>query len=239
MAALPRPRHPPAQPAMAGVSTWAFVQPPAAAGPGHGRGDRVRYRGRLRPASCCAGYDAVGVDPMAPAGPEYRQLEFERLDLGAAVDAVVACTSLHHVARSRRRPCPAGGRRLATAAAWSSSSGTGSGSTRPPRAGASSASHRRRTASARAGCTTCETTGPSRATPGTSTCGRGRPHAGIHPADAMLARPGRPASSAGRCTRGPYFFPTCSDTTEADELAAIDAGSIPPAGICYVGELVR
>jgi SAM-dependent methyltransferase len=45
-----------------------------------------------------AGYQATGVDPEAPLGPSYRQVEFERYDLPGPVDAVVACTSLHHVA---------------------------------------------------------------------------------------------------------------------------------------------
>jgi SAM-dependent methyltransferase len=45
-----------------------------------------------------AGYQATGVDPEAPAGPAYRQIEFEHAELSAPVDAVVACTSLHHVA---------------------------------------------------------------------------------------------------------------------------------------------
>lgn len=45
-----------------------------------------------------AGYQAIGVDPEAPLGLPYRQVEFERCDLPAGLDAVVACTSLHHVA---------------------------------------------------------------------------------------------------------------------------------------------
>jgi SAM-dependent methyltransferase len=45
-----------------------------------------------------AGYQATGVDPEAPLGPSYRQVEFERYDLPGRVDAIVACTSLHHVA---------------------------------------------------------------------------------------------------------------------------------------------
>jgi SAM-dependent methyltransferase len=45
-----------------------------------------------------AGYEAIGVDPEAPQGPAYRQVEFERYDLPGQVDAIVACTSLHHVA---------------------------------------------------------------------------------------------------------------------------------------------
>jgi SAM-dependent methyltransferase len=44
------------------------------------------------------GYRAVGVDPEVPDGEHYRQVEFEQADLVWAVDAVVASTSLHHVA---------------------------------------------------------------------------------------------------------------------------------------------
>jgi len=40
----------------------------------------------------------VGVDPEAPKGPNHRRVEFERSELPHQVDAVVACTSLHHVA---------------------------------------------------------------------------------------------------------------------------------------------
>jgi SAM-dependent methyltransferase len=45
-----------------------------------------------------AGYDALGIDPEAPDGAEYRQVEFERLaEPPSEVAAVVASTSLHHV----------------------------------------------------------------------------------------------------------------------------------------------
>lgn len=43
------------------------------------------------------GYEALGVDPVAPEGASYRQLEFEEAELPQQVDAFVACTSLHHV----------------------------------------------------------------------------------------------------------------------------------------------
>jgi SAM-dependent methyltransferase len=43
------------------------------------------------------GYAATGVDPEAPPGPAYRQEAFERSGLPGALDAVIACTSLHHV----------------------------------------------------------------------------------------------------------------------------------------------
>jgi SAM-dependent methyltransferase len=45
-----------------------------------------------------AGYRATGIDPEAPEGPNYHRVEFESDHLDAQVDAVVACTSLHHVA---------------------------------------------------------------------------------------------------------------------------------------------
>ena len=45
-----------------------------------------------------AGYQATGVDPEAPPGPAYRQVEFERYAAPGQLDAIVACTSLHHVA---------------------------------------------------------------------------------------------------------------------------------------------
>ena len=44
------------------------------------------------------GYDAVGIDPQAPQQPHYLRIEFERAELPPQVDAVVASTSLHHVA---------------------------------------------------------------------------------------------------------------------------------------------
>jgi SAM-dependent methyltransferase len=45
-----------------------------------------------------AGYEATGVDPEAPAGPWFRQSEFDIDSAPAPAAAIVACTSLHHVA---------------------------------------------------------------------------------------------------------------------------------------------
>jgi SAM-dependent methyltransferase len=50
------------------------------------------------PALLDAGYHAVGVDPEAPEGSGYRQIEFERYEPPQPVDCVVASLSLHHVA---------------------------------------------------------------------------------------------------------------------------------------------
>jgi SAM-dependent methyltransferase len=46
----------------------------------------------------CGGYQATGVDPEAPPGPSYRQVLFEHYAVPGPLDAIVACTSLHHVA---------------------------------------------------------------------------------------------------------------------------------------------
>jgi SAM-dependent methyltransferase len=44
-----------------------------------------------------AGYDAVGVDPEAPSGASFRQVEFEQYDDPRPVHVAIACTSLHHL----------------------------------------------------------------------------------------------------------------------------------------------
>jgi SAM-dependent methyltransferase len=54
--------------------------------------------GGFVPEMRAAGYAATGVDPKAPEGPDYRQVEFETYLVPEPVDAIVACTSLHHVA---------------------------------------------------------------------------------------------------------------------------------------------
>jgi SAM-dependent methyltransferase len=45
-----------------------------------------------------AGYQASGVDPEAPEGPWYHQVEFERHEVPGPAAAVIASASLHHVA---------------------------------------------------------------------------------------------------------------------------------------------
>jgi SAM-dependent methyltransferase len=54
--------------------------------------------GGFVPRLVAAGYDVVGVDPEAPEGAPYRRERFEDVRLREPVDALVACTSLHHVA---------------------------------------------------------------------------------------------------------------------------------------------
>jgi SAM-dependent methyltransferase len=53
--------------------------------------------GGFVPMLLADGYEAIGVDPNAPDEAPYRRVEFEQAEL-PAVDALVASTSLHHVA---------------------------------------------------------------------------------------------------------------------------------------------
>jgi SAM-dependent methyltransferase len=54
--------------------------------------------GGFVPKLRASGYDAVGIDPAAPEGAEYVRVAFELAEPPGEVDAVVASTSLHHVA---------------------------------------------------------------------------------------------------------------------------------------------
>src|SRR5919108_6590369 len=44
------------------------------------------------------GYAATGIDPEAPEGSAYHQVRFEQFQAPQPADAIIACTSLHHVA---------------------------------------------------------------------------------------------------------------------------------------------
>jgi SAM-dependent methyltransferase len=57
--------------------------------------------GGFVPKLRASGYDAVGIDPEAPDGAEYLRTAFEVWEPPGEVDAVVACTSLHHVTDPR------------------------------------------------------------------------------------------------------------------------------------------
>lgn len=79
------------------AALWPFVRDSLPSAPGRVLEIGCGSLGGFVPKLQAAGYEAVGVDPEAPAGPDYRQAEFEDCDLPGQ-DAIVACTSLHHVA---------------------------------------------------------------------------------------------------------------------------------------------
>jgi len=79
------------------AAVWPFVRAQLPAGPAAVAEIGCGTLGGFVPALRSAGYNAIGIDPEAPDGDWYRRAEFERCEIGS-VDAIVACTSLHHVA---------------------------------------------------------------------------------------------------------------------------------------------
>jgi SAM-dependent methyltransferase len=176
------------------------------------------------------GFEAVGVDPRAPEGPAYQQVEFERAELPAAADAVVACTSLHHVhdpatagerIASLLRP---GGSLVVIEWDWESLDEATArwAFDRLPEAGDHSwlHGHRDRWASSGESWDDCLRAWAA--------------DHGIHPIGALLTELDARFEPLARA-RGPYLFPALAHTTEADELAAISAGEIRAIRVDYTG----
>jgi len=78
--------------------TWPFVRDALPAAPGRVLEIGCGPLGGFVPMMLHEGHHAVGVDPEAPEGPDYARAAFEQYESPEPVDAVVACTSLHHVA---------------------------------------------------------------------------------------------------------------------------------------------
>lgn len=178
------------------------------------------------------GYQVIGIDPVAPEGPSYRQVEFEQSELPERVGGMIACTSLHHVAEPDRvldriasALAPAGvvvvvewdweGFDEATAR-WAFKRLDGSES--------ESWLHRRRDEWRGSGRTWEE-----------SMQGWAREH-GLHSARGLLGELDARFERLS-CARGPFLFPELSQTSEADERAAIEAGEIRALRVDYVGRV--
>ena len=179
--------------------------------------------GRLRGDRC---------GPEAPPGSVYRQVEFERYDLPGQVDAVVACTSLHHVADLgtaldlvAAALVPGG---VAVIVEWARERFDEATArwcfARLPEAGDDHPGglHQRQ----------AEWRGSGQ--PWDAYLRSWEQAEGLHAGQAILdeldARfDSRPA------TYGPYFFPELAGISEADEQAAIDSGLIQANRIQYVG----
>ena len=184
------------------------------------------------PALLADGYGAIGVDPQAPDGPEYRRGEIERTVLPERTDAVIACTSLHHVAdpaialdRLAGGLAPDG---TIVVVEWDWESFD--------------------EASARwcfARLDAAQTDGWLYHTR-EHWLDSGRPwedylpafaaEHGLHGARRLIAELDERFPRVS-CERGPYFFSNLAGTTEADERLAIDAGEIRALRIDYVGRV--
>src|SRR5437016_1936653 len=80
------------------AAQWPKVRPHLPAPPAHVVEVGCGGLGAFVPALQSCGYEALGIDPVAPEGDSYCRLEVERVELRAKADAEVACTSLHDVA---------------------------------------------------------------------------------------------------------------------------------------------
>jgi SAM-dependent methyltransferase len=176
------------------------------------------------------GYRALGIDPAAPEGQEYQRVTFEDANVSAPVDAVVACTSLHHVespaavvgkiADSLR----AGGIVIVVEWDWPSFD---EASARwcfdrlgpPEPKGWLHHAHERWTASGQ---------------PWTTYFHGWVEEHGLHTWERLEHELDRRLERVS-CRRGPYFFTELADTSEADELEAINAGRIRANRVNYVG----
>lgn len=189
--------------------------------------------GGFVPALRRGGYDAIGVDPEAPEAPGYHRMEFEQYQSPQPVECVVACTSLHHVAdhddvldRMHTALTP-DGTVVVVEWAWErfdEATARWCFARLAPPAPATEPGwlHRRRDQWASSGQLW------------DAHCRAWATAEGLHTGQELIQ--GLDARFDRRlCRYGPYFFADLSDTTEADEQAAIDAGQIQATGIRYVG----
>lgn len=213
------------------TATWPVVRACLPAAPARVVEVGCGPLGGFVPMLRAAGYDATGVDPEAPDGPGYHQVEFERYQMPGPAAAVVACTSLHHVADV--------GEVLGLAGAALAGGGTivvvewarerfddATAQWCFDRLPGPSAEHnwlRHRHDEWRAS-----------GLPWESYCRGWAAEEGMHAGEDIVA--GLDARFDRRFAgHGPFFFADLAGVTEADEQAAIDAGEIQPNRIGYVG----
>jgi SAM-dependent methyltransferase len=179
-----------------------------------------------------SGYDALGVDPEAPDEERYRRIEFERAELGQAVDAVVASTSLHHVADpaevlDRIATTLAGaGTLIVVEWAWEEfDEATADWCFQRLGPGEEAGwLHRRRDEWVASG------------QPWSAYLRAWAEGERLYSANTLLRLLDERFQRA-HLARGPYFFPDLARATEGDERAAIEAGEIRATRVDYVGRL--
>lgn len=185
--------------------------------------------GGFVPAMREHGYDAAGVDPAAPSGPGYHRTEFETHQPTGPCDAIVACTSLHHVndldeVLDRAAAALATGGVLIVVewayeqfdeatARWCFG--------RLPHGGEEGWLHNHREL--------WRASGQPWRTYLDDWARRESLHSGHAIIQALQAR-----FHTRLITRTPYFFPDLHATTQTGEQAAADSGEIQAAGIRYV-----
>jgi SAM-dependent methyltransferase len=188
--------------------------------------------GGFVPSLRASGYEAIGIDRNAPAGPDYRQSDFERYTPGEPADAIIASRSLHHVGNVEEvlghvaaslRP---GG--LVIVAEWDwerfdEATARWCFERLDQSEAAESGWLQRRARGWR------ESGEPWDAYFAAWANGHGLQHA-----EGILAGLDRHFDEV-ESERGPYFHADLAGVSEEDELAAIEAGEIAATGIRYIG----
>jgi SAM-dependent methyltransferase len=216
------------------AAVWPFVRGQLPPAPARVLEVGCGSLGGFVPALLDGGYQAVGVDPEAPEGSNYQQVELERYDPPWPVDCVVASMSLHHVADlddaldRLEALLVADGVLVVVEWAWERfDEATGRwcfARLTPPAPGDEPGwlhKHQERwTASGQ---------------PWDSYCRAWAEQEGLHPGEKIIrgldARFNRQLH-----VEGPHFFANLAATSEAEEQDAIDAGLIQAGGIRYVAK---
>lgn len=188
--------------------------------------------GGFVPRLCDDGYEAIGVDPVAPDGPSYQQTEFEHADLPQGVDGLIACTSLHHVGNPEtvldRVVDLLGPRGRVVVVEWDWEGFD--------------------EATARWSFERLDPSGPenwlTRHRDGWGASGRAweeylqgwAVHHGLHSATRLITGLDERFERLS-CTRGPYLFSELMDTSQEDEVSAIEGGEIRALRVDYVGQV--
>ena len=214
---------------------WSFVRTALPDPPAEVLEIGCGTRGGFVPALLRDGYTATGVDPQAPAGPQYRQEEFESYRPPRPVQAVVASTSLHHVAGLDlvldRMAAVLATSGVAVVIEWASEAFDEATSrwcfARLPAADPGDEPgwlERHRAQWAASGLSWDAYIGGWLA------------EEGLHPGLAVTVALGERFARRS-CEYGPFYFADLAGTTEADEQAAIDGRQIRAGGIRYAGVL--
>jgi SAM-dependent methyltransferase len=212
------------------AAQWPKIRPYLPAPPAHVLEIGCGSLGGFVPALQRCGYRALGIDPVAPEGESYCRLEVERVELPAEADAVVTCTALHHVAEPGlvldkvARVLAPGGVMIVVEWDWESFD-EATAQWCFERLGESDGwLHHRRLEWLNSG------------QPWQGYLETWAHEHGIHTGSAVLGELER-RFLRRLCRRGAYFFPDLADTTETDELNAINSGDIQATRIDYVGTL--
>ena len=213
------------------ATLWPSVRAPLPAPPAHVLEIGCGPLGGFVPMLRAGGYAATGIDPEAPEGVDFRRVGFEGYLPSRPADAIIACTSLHHVADLGRvldlanaALVPAG---VLVVVEWARERfdevTAGWCFARLPASGEERGWLNDRYEQWQASDQSWDACFRSWAD------GEGL-HSGEDILRALQAR-----FETRELSYGAYFFADLSDTTEADELAAIDAGQIQANRIQYHG----